>query len=133
VSEHRLVKAEHLLAEIHGADALGRFNGWLAVRAAGLLGNMWFFWFCVALDAAELVLGNPATWSAVTWVTFLSQTVIQLLALPLLGAGQRILSAAQDARAETDHQTLTAIHDLAQHIDGLQDTQLEILKKLGGN
>jgi hypothetical protein len=56
-------------------------------------------------------------------VTYISQTVIQLLALPLLGAGQRIIAEAQDARAEADHKTLTALHTI-------NVTQLAILHRL---
>ena len=57
----------------------------------------------------------------IAWVTYVSQTVIQLLALPLLGAGQRIIAASQDARAEADHETLLAIHTLSTQ-------QLQILR-----
>jgi hypothetical protein len=83
---------------------------------------MWFFWFCVILDLVELpaVLQNL---TPIVVVTYISQTVIQLLALPLLGAGQRIIAEAQDARAEADHRTLTALHTINVH-------QLEILRRL---
>jgi hypothetical protein len=130
MSQHRLVRSHHISLAIHGDHALGHANAALALRATNVLGSMAFFWFCVVLDGVELVLGSPQNWTAVIWVTYISQTVIQLLALPLLGAGQRIISAAQDARAEADHETLTAIHDLTQHIDSLQETQLEILQAL---
>ncbi len=92
---------------------------------------MWFFWFCVALVLVEL----PAVFAArsvITWVVYISQTVIQLLALPLLGAGQRIISAAQDARAETDHETLVALHKLSVQqlqILGGQNDVLDLLRK----
>jgi hypothetical protein len=83
---------------------------------------MWFFWFCVILDLAELPAVIQAN-SSIAWVTYLSQTVIQLLALPLLGAGQRIIAASQDARAEADHKTLTALHTI-------NVRQMEILRRL---
>ena len=115
----QLIRSHHIHREHHGAG----LNGWLAIRATAVLSSMWFFWFCVALDGVELALGNPGSWSIVVWVTYVSQTVIQLLALPLLGAGQRLISAAQDARAEADHETLTALHVINQH-------QVEILEEL---
>lgn len=92
---------------------------------------MWFFWFCVLLVLVEL----PAVFTArsvIAWVMYISQTVIQLLALPLLGAGQRIISAAQDARAETDHDTLVTLHRLSvQQIEILegQNEVLDLLRK----
>lgn len=92
---------------------------------------MWFFWFCVLLVLVEL----PAVFAArsvIAWVMYISQTVIQLLALPLLGAGQRIISAAQDARAETDHDTLVTLHGLSvqqiQILEG-QNEVLDLLRK----
>lgn len=107
---------------VFGAGGIDQLNAAIAVAATRLLSNMWFFWFCVVLDLAELptVVQNP---SATLIVTYISQTVIQLLALPLLGAGQRIIAAAQDARAEADHKTLTALHTI-------NVNQLEILRRL---
>ena len=107
---------------VFGAGTVDRLNAFIAVGATRLLSNMWFFWFCVVLDLFELpaVIQNP---NPTLIVTYLSQTVIQLLALPLLGAGQRIIAAAQDARAEADHKTLTALHTINVH-------QMEILRRL---
>ena len=90
---------------------------------------MWFFWFCVLLVLVEL----PAVFAArsvIAWVMYVSQTVIQLLALPLLGAGQRIISAAQDARAETDHETLVALHTLSVQQIQILEGQNEVLEAL---
>jgi hypothetical protein len=117
-----LVRARDVRGRVFGGGAVNRFNAAIAVAATRGLGNMWFFWFCVALDLIELpsVLQNL---TPIVVVTYISQTVIQLLALPLLGAGQRIIAAAQDARAEADHKTLTALHTINVH-------QLEILRRL---
>ena len=117
---HRLVLSPHVFAKVFGARSVDRFNTLIAVKSTSVLSSMWFFWFCVLLDLAEL----PAvisSGSVIAWVTYVSQTVIQLLALPLLGAGQRIIAASQDARAEADHETLLAIHTLSTQ-------QLQILR-----
>ncbi|MBJ7598620.1 MAG: hypothetical protein DLM67_11870 [Candidatus Nephthysia bennettiae] len=118
----RLVVARDVRPRVFGSGAVNRFNGAIAVAATHVLSNMWFFWFCVLLDLIMLptVIQNP---TPTLVVTYISQTVIQLLALPLLGAGQRIIAAAQDARAEADHVTLTALHTINVH-------QLEILRRL---
>lgn len=118
------ILGRHLHAGLHGSGWYGRLNAWIAVKATGGLSSMTFFWLCVALDLAEL----PAvivSGSAIAWVTFISQTVIQLLALPLLGAGQRLISAQQDARSESDHAILASLHDM-------QVQQTEILRRLDG-
>jgi hypothetical protein len=129
-SPHRLIQSRHVISTVHGTSAIDQANARIAVAATTLLGSMWFFWFCVALVLVEL----PAVFDArsvIAWVMYISQTVIQLLALPLLGAGQRIISAAQDARAETDHETLLTLHALSvQQIQILkgQDEVLDLLR-----
>ncbi len=128
---HRLILARHVIPLVHGTSAIERLNGRIAVAATTVLGSMWFFWFCVALILVELPAVIAAR-SVMAWVMYISQTVIQLLALPLLGAGQRIISAAQDARAETDHDTLVALHTLSvqqlQILRGQNDV-LELLRQ----
>lgn len=130
-SPHRLIQTRHVIRQIHGTTAVDQVNARIAVAATTVLGSMWFFWFCVVLILVELPAVIAAA-SVMAWVMYISQTVIQLLALPLLGAGQRIISAAQDARAETDHETLVALHALSvQQIQILkgQDDVLDLLRK----
>ena len=128
-SHHRLIQSRHVIGLVHGTTAIERLNGRIAVAATTVLGSMWFFWFCVLLVLVEL----PAVFEArsvMAWVMYISQTVIQLLALPLLGAGQRIISAAQDARAETDHETLVALHTLSVQQIQILEGQNEVLAVL---
>lgn len=66
-----------------------RFNDWLAEKLGNGLSSMPFFYLCVALDAVELIPVIQAH-DVIVWVTYLSQSVIQLIALPILGAQQRI-------------------------------------------
>lgn len=130
-SPHRLIQSRHVVPLVHGTSAIEHVNGRIAVAATTVLGSMWFFWFCMALVLVELPAVIAAR-SVMAWVMYISQTVIQLLALPLLGAGQRLISAAQDERAETDHETLVALHTLSvQQIQILkgQDDVLDLLRK----
>lgn len=66
-----------------------KFNNWLANLLGNGLSNMYFFYFCIILDAIELspVLKSHST---VLLVSYLSQSVIQLLALPVLGAQNKL-------------------------------------------
>ena len=128
-SPHRLIQSRHDLGVVHGNSAIEQANARIAVVATTVLGSMWFFWFCVALVLLEL----PAVFAArsvIAWVTYISQTVIQLLALPLLGAGQRIISASQDARAETDHETLVTLYKLSVQQIQILEGQNEVLNLL---
>jgi hypothetical protein len=68
----------------------------------------------------------------VTGVSWLSQSFLQLILLPIIMVGQNVISASQDARAEADHETLTALHTINVHqLRILEDQQeiLELLKK----
>jgi hypothetical protein len=55
-------------------------------------------------------------------VSWLSQSFLQLVLLPIIIVGQNVTAAAQDARAEADHETLTALHSI-------NVTQLRILEQ----
>lgn len=76
-----------------------RFNEWLAMTLGNGLSSMTFFYFCVILDLVELwpVIREN---NIVVWCTYLSQTVIQLIALPVLGAMQKISNEHHDNHAE---------------------------------
>ena len=80
----------------------------------------------VALPAA-LQQGSPTV-----LVNWLSSNFLQLVLLPIILVGQNVISRAQDARAEADHETLTALHELSKlQIDILkgQNEILELLKR----
>jgi low affinity Fe/Cu permease len=83
-----------------------RFNDWLTQKVGDILGSMYFFYFCVVLDLIELPPVIKAH-SSITWVSYLSQTVIQLLALPALQAYQNLQANSHNAI----HDKLDAIHD----------------------
>lgn len=86
---------------------MNKFNDWLALKLSNGLSSMYFFYICVALDLAELKPVIDAR-STITWVTYISQAVIQLIALPVLGASQKLAA---------DH----TIHHLKEHIDKKHD------------
>ena len=57
-------------------------------------------------------------------VNWLSSNFLQLVLLPIIMVGQNVISTAQDARAEADHETLTALSQMNRQ-------QLEILEGQG--
>lgn len=84
------------------------FSDRLAKKLGAVLGNMKFFYFCVLLDVAELpsVLQHL---DAIVLISYVAQTVIQLLALPVLQVYQNIITVTSGAKADADHQALTHI------------------------
>jgi len=125
----RLVQAEHVLASIHGGGVVGRFNAWLAVQITSKVGTMWaaYLFALLALVSLPAAIASGNTIVIVAW---LAQTFLQLVLLPIIIVGQNVQQAANDARAQADHETLTAVHDLTKHIDVLQDQQIQILEVL---
>ena len=132
--EPRLVRGEHVLEQVHGSSVLGRFNAAVAVRITRVVGTM----YCAYVFALLALVALPAAieqGSATVLVNWLSSNFLQLVLLPIIIVGQNVISAAQDARAEADHETLTALHQMSkQQIEILeaQDKILDLLKKRVG-
>jgi len=93
------------------------FNKWLAVKLTNAVGTMWCAYAFAAL--ALVVLPDAIKGGTLTLVQWVSQTFIQLVMLSVIMVGQNVISSAQDARAEADHETLGAIHELDKAIHGL--------------
>ena len=118
--KHRLVKSD----DVHMHTG---FNKWLAVKLTTGVGTMW----CAYAFALLAIVGFPVgATNPTVYVQWTSQTFIQLVMLSVIMVGQNVISAAQDARAETDHETLLALHAIAVSTAALQDTQLAILEEL---
>jgi hypothetical protein len=58
--------------------------------------------------------------------------IFQALAMVAIMVGQNVQAAAGDARAETDHETLEAIHRLAAQSIQILESQNKILALLQG-
>jgi hypothetical protein len=59
-----------------------------------------------------------------------SSNFLQLVLLPIIIVGQNVISTAQDARAEADHETLTALHEMNVQQLQILETQEKILEVL---
>ena len=53
--------------------------------------------------------------------------------MPIIIVGQNVIQAANDARAEADHETLTAIHRLTIEVHSINEGQTRILQQLQAN
>jgi len=63
-------------------------------------------------------------------VGWIAQTFLQLVLLPIIIVGQNVLAAASDARNESDHETLLAIHTLTAEVHALAEQQTALLQML---
>jgi hypothetical protein len=130
----RLVLSEHVHARVHGTGPMGRFNAAVAVRITRIVGTMYcaYVFTLVALVALPAAIQQGSVTVLVNW---LSSNFLQLVLLPIIIVGQNVISAAQDARAEADHETLTALHQMSvRQIEILngQNEILDLLKKKAG-
>ncbi len=125
----QLVRSHDLHEQIHGAGILGRINTRLAVGITKMVGSMW----CAYLFALIALISLPAAISShdpIIIVAWVAQTFLQLVLLPIIIVGQNVQAAASDARAESDHKTLLAIHTLTAEVHEIAVQQTKILRIL---
>ncbi len=135
-TEHvpRFVTRGEIRELVHGASALGRFNAALAVAITKSVGTMWaaYVFVLIALISFPQALSAFLSGDTITGITWLSQSCLQLVLLPIIMVGQNVISAAQDTRAESDHETLTALHTINVRQLQLLEQQQQILELLKG-
>lgn len=119
----RLVTSGEVRETVHGAGRIGRFNNRLAVVITRGVGTMWagYLFALIAFISLPQALAAFIRGETLVGITWLSQSFLQLVLLPIIIVGQNIISASQDARAEADHETLSALQ-------AINVRQLEILK-----
>ncbi len=125
----RLVLSHQVHEQVHGSGAIGRFNTYLAVKITKTVGTMWIAYLFVAIALISL----PAavrTGDVIIIVAWIAQTFFQLVLLPIIIVGQNVIQAANDARAEADHETLTAVHQLTVEVHAINEAQTAMLRQL---
>ena len=108
--------------ELLGKDLKGikKLNAWIAVKITNGVGTMWcaYAFFCIDLLMLPPVIQSN---NIMVWVTYVAQTVLQLVLLPIIMVGQNVIQSQNEAKADTDHKTLT-------YLATLQDEQMQELK-----
>jgi len=128
----RLVTSHHVRARMHGDSPVAKFNNAVALLVTRSVGTMWAAYLFLAISLVSLpqALAAFLKGDAVTGVSWLSQSFLQLVLLPIIIVGQNLISASQDARAEADHETLTALHTINVQQLKLLEQQEKILEAL---
>lgn len=99
---------------------ISKFNYWIAVKITKSVGTMWCAYAFFLIDLIMLPPVIQAK-SVMIWVSYIAQTVLQLILLPIIMVGQNVIQAQNEAKADTDHNTLT-------YLATLQDEQMQELK-----
>ena len=132
-AEHkpRLITSRSVASTVHGAGAVGKFNSWLAVHITRAVGTMWAAYLFVLISFVSFPQAIHAFMTGDTFVgiSWLSQSFLQLVLLPIIIVGQNVISASQDARAEADHITLTTLHAINVRQLKMLEQQEEMLKQ----
>jgi hypothetical protein len=109
------------------ASPISRFNAGLAVKITDGVGTMWCA-YAFALLALVSLPDAIASRSAVTLVSWISQTFLQLVLLSIIIVGQNVQAAASDLRAQATYEDADAVlHtalDIQQHLQA-QDAEIE--------
>jgi hypothetical protein len=125
----RLVLSHHSHERVHGGGTVGRFNTWLAVKITKTVGSMWMAYIFAAITLISLPAAI-ASGQVIIIVAWIAQTFLQLVLLPIIIVGQNVIQATNDARAEADHETLTAVHQLTVEVHAINEAQTAILRQL---
>ncbi len=125
----RIVPSSLAHEMVHGTNALGRANASLAVRITTAVGSMWaaYVFAAIALISLPAALRSGDLIIIVSWI---AQTFLQLVLLPIIIVGQNVQAATTETRAEADHETLEAIHTLTVEVHSINEAQTEILERL---
>ena len=89
--------------------------------------------WCAYVFALLALISLPAairSHDPIIIVAWIAQTFLQLVLLPIIIVGQNVQAAASDARAESDHETLIAIHTLTSEVHTIAERQTKMLEIL---
>jgi uncharacterized membrane protein len=125
---------EHKLIRNNDVHPNTGFNKWLAILITNGVGNMWFFYFLAAFMLGWMILSKARVLAFDPYPFALMLLIVggifQALAMVAIMVGQNVQAAATDARAETDHETLDAIHKLTSQTIQILEGQNKILALL---
>ena len=125
----KLVLTHHAHAAVHGVSPIALINTRVAVKITKSVGSMW----CAYVFALLAIISLPAALRSgdpIIIVSWIAQTFLQLVLLPIIIVGQNVQAAASDARAQSDHDTLLSILTLTSEVHTISEQQTKILEIL---
>lgn len=113
-----------------GRNAYARFNSWLGLRVTEAVGTMTCAWVFAGLALVSLPAAVQSR-SLIVIVSWVAQTLLQLVLLSIILFGQSIQSQAADARAEATYKDAEAIlHGQAQQAEHLAAQDAALIDRL---
>lgn len=79
-----------------------QINDWLAVKCTLMMSNMWaaYIFLIISMISLPAAIASHDPFIIVSWI---SQSFLQLVLLPVILIGGSLLSQSSEARAEQDH------------------------------
>ena len=105
---------------VESASGIQKFNRRLGLGITTSVGTMWTAYAFAALTLISLPAAITSG-SLIIIVAWIAQTFLQLILLPIIIVGQNVIQATNDARAEADHETLTAVHKLTVEVHAINE------------
>ncbi|MGD0998952.1 MAG: hypothetical protein ABR941_11635 [Thermoleophilia bacterium] len=115
------------VAQLHGPGPIGRLNAKIGLKITVIVGTMWcaYLFTLLALVSAPTAFKSGNTIIIISWI---AQTFLQLVLLPIIIVGQNVQAAAADARAEATYNDAAAVLEEAKQIQAhleAQDAEIE--------
>ena len=131
---HRSAKGPPKVEDQFSTDGpLARFNMLLALKITAGVGTMWCAYAFAALAAVSLPAAIQSH-DAVTIVSWISQTFLQLVLLSIIIVGQNVQSSAADACAQATYEDADAVlHtalEIQQHMQAQDRAITQILEEV---
>jgi hypothetical protein len=133
------LRTQRKLGDLHGPVKVAeqyphdgpaaRFNAWLAVKVTNGVGTMWCA-YAFALLACVSLPSAIRSHDAVTLVSWISQTFLQLVLLSVIIVGQNVLAAAADKRSEETYEDADAVLHEAVKIQDHLRAQDDVLSSM---
>lgn len=94
--------------QLHGPGPVGRFNTKVGLKITVVVGTMWsaYLFTVLALVSAPSAFSSGNKLIIISWV---AQTFLQLVLLPIIMVGQNVQAAAADQRSQATYDDATAI------------------------
>ncbi len=121
------------VAQVLGPGVISRFNAKVGLKITVIVGTMWcaYLFTLIALISAPSAFTSGNLLIIVSWI---AQTFLQLVLLPIIIVGQNVQAAAADARSQATFDDAAAVLEEAKQIQAhlaAQDAQLgKILTRL---
>ncbi len=106
-------KVHEAAVQVHGDNAVGRFNRKVGLHITVIVGTMWAAYVFAAIALVSLPDNIQSTQLLILWI---SSSFLQLVLLPIIIVGQNIQAKAADLRAEATYQDAAAVLEEAKQI-----------------